>query len=104
MPLPFIAFFTAFGGVCIHLQLSGILRDMGVSLFDFFIFRLAGAVISFILSKLFVLIFPEVGLVSLNLTSAKPVLFNNSVSLSLVTVIGCAVIIFDIENRKLKSA
>lgn len=102
LSLPLLAFYISFGGLCVHLQLFGTIKNMKGSYLDFLFFRFLNASISYLLSKVYITLFPQGAEVFANITSPKHSLFSSSVSLSLIMIIGCAVIIFDIENRKLK--
>ena len=102
-PLPFCAFFLSFGGLCIHLQLLPFLNKMKISYFSFFIHRLLGACLSFFICKIIILFSNDTSLVSASLTpegSFAPSRLGTS--LSMIMIIGCAVIVFDLENRKVK--
>ena len=102
-PLPYCSFFLSFGGLCIHFQLLPFLSKMKISYFEFLIFRLLGASLSYFICKMIVHFsgFSELALVSISQT----VPFEASKlggSLSMIMIIGCAVVVFDIENRKIK--
>lgn len=102
LPPDFVCFFLAFGGLCIHFQLFGLLRKMKVKYKTFLISRIEGAIISFFLYKLYALIFPEANSVFNNISSPARSFSSGALTLSILMIIGCAVVIFDIENRKLK--
>ncbi len=102
-PLPICAFFLSFGGLCIHFQLISVLKDMEVKYSRFFIFRVISAVLSFFICKLILCFFPEISSVSAILSPSLPFEISKLGSgLSTVMIIGCALIVFDIENRKIK--
>lgn len=103
LPFEYCAFFLAFGGFCIHFQLIGILRQIRMKYIDFLVFRVLGALISFAAAKIYLILFPDSISVFSNLSSSSPQLFQVNTGLSLVMIIGCAVLIFDIENKKLKN-
>ena len=103
LPLPYCAAFLAFGGLCIHLQLIGMLREMKVRYFEFLIFRILSAVISFALCKVYLLIFPQSAEVFGSASAALPYQFTEvNAALGIITMLGCAAIVLDIENRKIK--
>lgn len=102
LPLEYCSLFTAFGGFCIHFQLLGMLREMKINYFSFFLYRVAGAILSFGITKLFVRCFEQTAAVFSNITQAAPKLSTVNTGLSLLMVIGCAVIILEIENKKIK--
>ena len=101
LPLPFCAFFLSFGGLCVHFQLFSFLRDMHISYFNFLINRLFGASLSYFICKIILHFSNDTTLVSANLSPSVPFeLSKLGGGLSTVMIIGCAVIVFDLENRK----
>ncbi|MCR5207053.1 MAG: hypothetical protein K6C14_01070 [Eubacterium sp.] len=102
LPLPECAFFLSFGGLCIHLQLYGILRKMEIRYREFLFFRLLNASLSYILMKLYLTVFPQSLEVFGGLYTRRHEFPSGGLTLSLVMITGCAVLVFDIENRKLK--
>ena len=103
LPLPYCAFFLSFGGLCIHLQLVGILSEMRVKYSKFFLCRLASGILSFFICKVYLMIFPESA--AIFSSSASPAAFQFTevnTALGIITMVGCAAIILDIENRKIK--
>ena len=104
LPLPYAAFFLSFGGLCIHLQLLGFLKKMKVPYLTFLCGRLLCAVLSFGLMHVYTAVFPEECAVFANIAAPQAAFTQGSTALAAVMLTGCAVIVFDIENRKLKSA
>lgn len=103
LPLPYCAAFIAFGGFCIHFQLIGTLREMKVNYISFLIGRVISALLSYGLASAYLYFFPQSASVFSNLSgSAGTALSQVNTGLSVVMIIGCAVVIFDIENKKLK--
>lgn len=102
LSLPYCAFFLAFGGLCIHLQLFGFLREMKIKYAEFLTYRMACALLSFGLTRLYVYFFPQIQEVFSNVSKPVHEFSSGGLTLSLIMIIGCAVIVFDIENRKLK--
>lgn len=102
LPLPYCAFFLAFGGVCIHLQVYGYLRKMKIKYAEFLLYRIAAAVLSFCITKIYCTVFPQSEAVFSNVSSPVHEFSSGGVTLSMLMIIGCAVVVFDIENRKLK--
>lgn len=102
LPLPFYAFFLSFGGLCVHLQLFPFLREMDISYMDFLCGRMLCALLSYGLCRLYLVLFPQQTAVfsALSAHAFRPV--QESPALSAVMILGCAVVIFDIENRKSK--
>ena len=102
-PLPFCAFFLSFGGLCVHFQLFSFLTEMKINYSVFLLFRITAAVLSFLICKIIICFIPESALTSASLTPSLPFeLSGLGTGLSSVMIIGCAVIIFDIENRKIQ--
>ncbi|MCD7873298.1 MAG: hypothetical protein LUG21_08490 [Clostridiales bacterium] len=95
------AFFLEFGGLCIHMQIFGLIKDMKMKYFDFFIWRVinsfAASGICFILLKLFPLETPVFSNYSQSIVRFTSV----NATLSSLMIFGCAVFIFDLENKKL---
>lgn len=102
LPPSFACFFSAFGGLCVHFQLFGFLKKMGAKYKAFLISRTESAVLSFILYKLYSLFFPEADAVFSNISAPVHSFSSGGITLSVLLILGCAVIVFDIENRKLK--
>ncbi len=102
LPPQYAVFFLSFGGLCVHLQLFGILRKMRVSYPEFLTGRISCAVISFFYYKLYSFMFPESDAVFSNISSPVHTFSSGGLALSTVMILGCAVLIFDIENRKIK--
>ncbi len=102
LPPEYAVFFLSFGGLCVHLQLFGILRKMRINYLNFLTGRISCAVISFLYFKLYCILFPESDAVFSNISSPVHSFSSGGLALSTVMIIGCAVLIFDIENRKIK--
>ncbi|MGN1328229.1 MAG: hypothetical protein ACI4V4_00850 [Eubacterium sp.] len=97
--LPEISAYLAFGGLCIHFQLIGVIKSVHMKLWDFFIFRIIGAVLSFVICKIILRIFPVELAVFAN--SAIPVEFSSvNIALSVIMILGCFVIILDINSKR----
>lgn len=102
MPLDYCAFFLAFGGFCVHFQLIGIINDFGMKYVRFLLYRFANAVLSFGIMRALCLCFPETVSVFSNATTPMTLQFAQvNTGLSIIMVLGCAVLILDIEGRKL---
>lgn len=100
--LPMYAFFLSFGGICIHFQLIGMLKNMGIG-YPFFLFnRLLGAILSYGIMQAYLHFFPQSDEVFSNIADKTTQLSQINTGLSIVMIIGCVVIIFDIENKKYK--
>lgn len=102
IPIDYCAFFLAFGGFCIHFQLIGIISNFGMKYYEFLISRLAGALLSFFTARFMIIAFPQY--TDVFSAGALPVSFEFAqvnTGLSIIMVLGCAVLVMDIENRKL---
>lgn len=103
IPPHYCAFFLSFGGLCVHFQLIGIISEFGMKYSHFLLYRFAGAVLSFGLMRLYSCLFPGITSVFSNGTSAMTAQFAQvNTGLSVVLILGCAVLILDIEGKKLK--
>lgn len=58
-PLPLISFFTAFGGLCVHLQILSQLSPIKISFVRFFLSRLISGILSFGITTLILRINPR---------------------------------------------
>ncbi len=101
IPLPYCAFFLSFGGLCVHLQVAGILAKMKVKYSEFLLFRVASAVFSYALCEVYCKVFPQSSAVFANSAVSVPFQFSQNVSISIIAMLGCAVLVLDIENRKI---
>lgn len=102
LPIDYCAFFLSFGGFCIHFQILGIINNFSMKYYEFLISRLAGALISFFTARILILAFPQY--TDVFSAGALPVSFEFTqvnTGLSVIMVLGCAVLVLDIENRKL---
>ena len=104
LPLPYAAFFLSFGGLCLHLQLIGYLRQIGMRYLDFLTGRIACAALSFALGKLFAWLFPADSTVFCNLAAPQGRFSEGGIAFGALMMAGCAIMIADLKNRKLKSA
>lgn len=68
------ALFTAFGGICVHLQICAMLHGSKISIKRFFVYRIPYVLISLLTTKLFLLLNPDlVNTISLShIISGKP--------------------------------
>lgn len=100
--LPELAGLLSFAGLCIHFQLLSVIKKIGMHYFDFFIWRVFHSVLSYGICFLLLKVFPTETAVFSNLAdiTAKPISVNTA--LSVLMILGCAVIILDIESRKRK--
>ena len=97
--LPLTAAFLSFGGICIHLQISGVLRKFKMSYFEFLLFRLISSVLSYFIMKLLLYFFPVD--LSVFANASTPVKLSSvNVTLSVLLVAGCFVSVLDLNPRR----
>ena len=100
--LPEIAFMLAFSGMCLHFQLLSIIKKIGMRYFEFFAWRILHALISYGVCRLLLKIFPSEISVFSNSAQSVAVPFSLNLTLSVLMIIGCAVIVLDIESKRRK--
>ena len=97
--LPLTAAFLSFGGICIHLQISDVLRKFKMSYFEFLLFRLISSVLSYFIMKLLLYFFPVD--LSVFANASTPVRLSSvNVTLSVLLVAGCFVSVLDLNSRR----
>ena len=99
--LPMTSAFLSFGGICIHLQLSSVMRKLGLKYMEFLVFRALGGIISYFVMKLLLLLFPT----SIDVFAPvnAPIKFSSvNVTLSVLLIIGCFVSVLDLDGKKKK--
>lgn len=97
--LPLTAAFLSFGGICIHLQISSVLKKINMSYFQFLLFRLISATLSYFIMKVMLYFNPVDTAVFADLST--PAKFSSvNVTLSVLLVVGCFVSIFDLNSRR----
>lgn len=103
IPLPLLSAFLSFGGLCIHLQILPVILKADMSYFDFLIFRVINALISFFYTKVITMIFPVEKYVFSNTGETIPQFFSVNILLSVLLVLGCFVIVGDICSKSIVS-
>ena len=99
--LPLTSAFLSFGGICIHLQLSSVMRKLDLKYIEFLLFRMISGVISYFVMKLLLVIFPTS--VDVFASSSTPIKFSSvNLTLSVLLIIGCFVSVLDLNGRKKK--
>lgn len=99
--LPLLSAYLSFGGLCIHLQILAVIKRFGMSYTDFFIKRVISSVLSYLITSIFILIFPQSTLVFSN-TSPSISLTSANYSLSILFIIACFVMVIDIKSKIIK--
>lgn len=100
--IPQLAFFLAFGGLCIHLQIFGFIKRAKMKYLDFLLWRIIGAFLAYICAFLLLKIFPVETAVFSNYSDNIYRFTSVNATLSVLMVLGCAVFIFDLAGRKAK--
>ncbi|MCH5316782.1 MAG: hypothetical protein J1E05_02290 [Eubacterium sp.] len=100
--LPEIAFLLSFSGLCLHFQLLSIIKKLKMSYFEFFAWRILHALFSYGVCFLLLQVFPTEISVFSNSAQSVAVPFSLNLTLSALMIIGCAVIVLDIESKKRK--
>lgn len=98
-PLPLTAFFLSFGGICIHIQISSVLKKINMNYFEFLLFRLICATVSYFVMKVMLFFCPvDVAVFADYSTSVQ--LSSVNVTLSVLLVVGCFVSVLDLNSRR----
>ncbi len=95
-----LAAFLAFGGFCIHLQLLPIIKEFKMKYADFLLWRIIHGGLSFAICKMLLTVFPIEAEVFSNYSGGVFLPTSVNAALSVLMILGSAVLIFDIENRK----
>lgn len=99
-PIAQISAYLSFGGLCIHFQILNVLLRAKMKYCDFLLFRLIGGLLSYVITKVLLIIFPLDVSVFSN-TSQRTAEFSSvNIALSVLMVIGCFVLVFDVSSRK----
>jgi len=100
LALPEAAFFIAFSGFCIHLQLLPYILKTGLTYFKFLLFRILHGGLAYMLCKGILFFFPCETAVFSNYSNSVVQLSSVNISFSVLMILGFVVLIFEIENRK----
>lgn len=100
--IPELAFLLSFSGLCIHFQIFGIIKKVNMKYIDFLLWRIIHALISYIICLLILQIFPIDISVFSNSAQSITQLSSVNYTLSVLMVLGCAVLVFDLESKKRK--
>lgn len=91
--------FLSFGGLCIHFQIFDILKQFKMKYFDFLLFRLLSAGLSYLVTQVLLVLFP-VDLSVFSNGSTPVELSSVNIGLSVLMILGCFVSILDISSRR----
>lgn len=95
--LPVIAAVCAFGGVCVHLQVFSSVRDIGINLPRFYLFRLLNSVTAYAVCRL-ILCFRPVTLPVSIVINPPAAVFSFSAPAAVSLLFLCALLILDLDN------
>ncbi len=96
--LPIIAAIIGFGGFCVHCQIYGFIKVVGVKYRLFFVLRVLNAALSAVICHLLLKLFPVETATAVTDMSIVP--FSVSLPAFLSLLILCVVMIFDIDSKK----
>lgn len=100
LSLPEIAFFLAFSGFCIHLQLLPFIIKAGLNYIEFLISRIIHGGLSYAVCRILLLIFPNAAEVFSNYAGSTSEISSVNLTFSVLMILGFIVLIFEIENKK----
>lgn len=99
-PLEQVSAYLSFGGLCVHCQLLPIISQVKMKYYDFLLFRIIGALISYCTAKIILFFVPVDAFVFSNASIGVTQISSVNAALSLLMAAGCFVIIADISSRK----
>lgn len=97
-----LSFYLTFGGICIHMQINSTLSSIKMKYSEFLIFRIIHSTLSYVITAAYCHFFPQADCVFSNISTKTVALSEVNTGLGIVVIIGCVVLIFDIENKKYK--
>lgn len=103
LSLPEIAFFIAFSGLCIHLQLLPYVIKAGLNYFEFLIARIIHGGLSYLICRIILMIFPYEAEVFSNYANAVFEISSVNLTFSILMILGLIVLLFELENRRNRS-
>lgn len=98
--LPELSAYLAFGGLCIHMQLLPVIMKCGMKYYDFLISRIISALLSYCITKLILMVFPIETQVFSNASENIAVFSSVNLALSALLIIGCFVLVLDVNSKK----
>lgn len=97
--LPVIAVVCAFGGLCVHMQIFAVAREIRINLPRFYLFRLLHAALAYAICKVTLHFHPVTLPVSVTFYSnARVFSFSAPAAISLLFL--CALLILDLDNNR----
>lgn len=100
--LPELAFLLSFAGFCIHFQLFSIIKKVKMKYLDFLLWRIAHAILSYFCCLGLTKIIPTDEAVFSNISDVTAKASYISPTFSIIMLLACAVLIFDIDSKKKK--
>ena len=97
--LPIIAAVCAFGGICVHLQIFSVAKDIKINIPVFYGFRIMHTALAYAVCKIILYFFPIEQSVFLSLTPNSAV-WSYSAPASLSLLFLSALLILDLDNRE----
>lgn len=98
--LPQISFYLAFGGLCIHMQILPIISKCKMKYSHFLLSRIISALLSYLITKLLLIIFPITTNVFSNASNSTPVFSSVNLALSFIMILSCFVFVLDLRSKK----
>lgn len=100
IPIAQICAYLSFGGICIHLQLLGIIKQINMKYIDFLTFRIISSFLSYVISKIMFYFFPVDKSVFSNNAPTIAEFSSVNILLSILLILGCFIIVLDIHSKK----
>ncbi len=100
--LPETAFFLAFSGFCIHIQLLPFILKSGMKYYEFLISRIIHGGLSYLICRIILLIFPNETEVFSNYSESVFEISSVNITFSVLMILGFIVLLFEIDNRRRK--
>lgn len=97
--LPVIAAVCAFGGLCVHLQIFSIARDIGIKIPVFYLFRFLHSALAFFVCKI-ILHFHPIEEQTMISVSRNIQLWSFSAPAAISLMFLCVLLILDLDNNK----
>lgn len=92
--------YLAFGGLCIHCQLLPIISNIKMKYWDFLLFRVFSAFLSYGITRFILYLSPLETSVFSNISISTAQLSSVNLTLSILMIAGCFIIVMDIKSKK----
>jgi len=100
-PIPLISFVCGFGGICVHLQIFSLLRELNINKCNFYIFRIIQGILCAAITKLLLKLFPVSQSVFSTVSNPKPQLYTTTIG-CIFLIFVCIAFIICIKQKKLR--